>query len=67
MTKAAIVTQAAIKRAIRAAQIEGASMIEVLPDGTIRVLLRKDYQLSAEELAADRQPAQTGDGWTAKA
>lgn len=63
MTKAVPFTQAAMRRALRAAQMEGASMVEVLPDGTIRVLLRKDY-----EIAPGEQAAQTaGDGWAAKA
>jgi hypothetical protein len=54
VTKAVPFTQAAIQRAIRAAHIEGAAMVEVRPDGTIRVLLRKDY-----ELAHGEQPEQT--------
>jgi chitinase len=63
MTKPAASTQAAIRRAIRAAQKEGAAMVEVLADGTIRVLLRQEY-----ELAADIRPEQIGgDGWDTKA
>jgi hypothetical protein len=62
MTKPVPFTKAAMKRAIDVAQAQGMCMVEFLPDGTIRVLLRKDY-----EVAAVAQPAQTGDGWTAKA
>jgi hypothetical protein len=54
MTKPVSFTKAAIKRAIAAAQEQGAAIVEVLPDGTIRVVLRNEYQL-----AADRQQGQT--------
>lgn len=56
MTKSLPFTKAAMKRVIAAAQEQGAGMIEVLPDGTVRVLLRKDC-----ELAARNQSAQTRD------
>lgn len=56
MTKPLPYTKAAIKRAIAAAQEQGAAGVEMLPDGTIRVVLRKDY-----ELATRNQTAQTGD------
>ncbi len=57
MTKPLHFTKAAFKRAIAAAAEAGAAGIEVLPDGTIRVVLRNDC-----ELAARNQSAQTDDG-----
>jgi hypothetical protein len=63
MTKPLPFTKATLKRAIAAAQEQGAALVEVLPDGTIRVLLRNDY-----EIAANERPAQTEEhGWEAKA
>ena len=56
MTKSLPFTKAAMKRAIAAAAEAGAAGVEVLPDGTIRVVLRKNY-----ELAARNQSAQTHD------
>lgn len=35
----AVLTQADVTRAIRAAKKAGAGVVEILPDGTIRVLL----------------------------
>lgn len=57
MTKPLRFTKAAIKRTIAAAAEAGAAGVEVLPDGTIRVVLRNDY-----ELAARNQSAETDDG-----
>lgn len=37
--RAAIITQADVARAIRAAQQTGAGTVDVLPDGTIRINL----------------------------
>ena len=63
LTKPLPFTKAAIKRAIAAAQEQGAVMVEMRVDGTIRVLLSKDYEVAAVE-----QPAQTaGDGWDTRA
>lgn len=56
MTKSLPFTKAAMKRAIAAAAEAGAAGVEVLPDGTICVVLRKNY-----ELAARNQLAQTDD------
>lgn len=56
MTRPLPFTKAAIKRAIAAAAEAGAAGVEVLPDGTIRVVLRND-----RELAACDQLAQTDD------
>jgi hypothetical protein len=56
MTKSLPFTKAAIKRAIAAAQEQGAALVEMLPDGTIRVKLRQEY-----EVAAERPPSQTDD------
>jgi hypothetical protein len=49
-------SQADVARVLRAAKQEGAAGIDVLPDGTIRVVLRNDY-----ELAARNRSAQTDD------
>lgn len=54
MTKSLPFTKADIKRAIAAAQEQGAALVEMRPDGSIRVLLRQEH-----EVAADRRPAQT--------
>lgn len=62
MTKRATHTKAAIKRAIEAAAAVGVCMVEFLPDGTIRVIPRNQF-----ELAADEGRGQTGDGWNASA
>ncbi len=56
MTKSLPFTKAAIKRAIAAATEAGAAGVEMLPDGTIRVVLRNDC-----EVATRNQSAQTGD------
>lgn len=56
MTKPLLFTKTAIKRAIAAAAEAGAAGVDVLPDGTIRVVLRND-----SELAARNQSAQTDD------
>lgn len=56
MTKPLLFTKAAIKRAIAAAAEAGAAGVEVLPDGTIRVVLRNHCKL-----AARNQSAQTDD------
>jgi hypothetical protein len=56
VTKPLPFTKAAIRRAIAAAAEAGAAGVEVLPDGTIRVVLCNDY-----ELVARNQSAQTDD------
>lgn len=50
------VTQADVARALRAAKREGAAGIDVLPDGTIRVLL------VAPEKAADERKRDLAQG-----
>jgi hypothetical protein len=56
VTKPIPFTKAEIKRAIAAAQERGAALVEMRPDGSIRVLLLQEH-----EVAADRRPAQTED------
>jgi hypothetical protein len=50
-------TKAAITRAIRTAQEQRCSMVEMTADGTLRVILRTEF-----ELAAPKKPEETGDG-----
>jgi hypothetical protein len=50
--RAAIITQADVARAIRAAKQAGAESVEVRPDGTIVVLL-KNIGIDSRELAPE--------------
>lgn len=63
MTQPAAVTKAAIKRAIRAAQEEGAAMVDVLPDGTVRVILRGEYEVAGPGAGGQDAPAPEHIDW----
>jgi hypothetical protein len=49
----AITTQADVARAIRAAQQCGAGVVEIKPDGTIRVVVEKSIPVQAPEPALE--------------
>ena len=48
------ITQADLARALRAAKQEGAAGVDVLPDGTIRLLLAPTSSGDDREVAVDR-------------
>ena len=61
MTRRATHTKAAIRRAIEAAASVGVCAVEFLPDGTIRVVPRPEYELAA----GDRTRQTGGESWEA--
>lgn len=55
MTKPARITQAQVERAIKAAKRQGASAVEVKPDGTIRISLAPAVEKTDVEVEDGRE------------
>ena len=63
MTKLAPFTKATIRRAIQAAKEQGAAMVEMMPDGRIRVLLREDHEVVAATPSGQTVLSPGADAW----